>query len=235
MNLSLIISYYEAPEMLKEQIKHWEEYPPNVRIIVVDDHSIKHSAEPILIEYAGNVSCQVQLYRINQDIYQNTFGARNLGFHVVGEGEWVWNLDVDHVVPFESIQAFLDMQMSCKGCYYLPAREEVLSNVPKTVTKEIQRHSDTFILTRETFWKTGGYDEDLIGYYFNGAATKFRQTLKSIAKGVTVNHGVKTLFYPAGIIGDASPINSMEKKRYLGIQHPNKKPSVLQFQWDRLL
>lgn len=231
MKLTLILSYYEAPLMLKEQIKYWRKYSTDVRVIIIDDHSILYPAQSIL-ENADTGLASVELYRIKHDIFQNTFGARNLGFHLAGDNEWLWNTDIDHVVPMESIKAFVDMQNSTKGYYYLPIREIV---VDKQQTKLIQRHSDTFILTKETYWKTGGYDEDLTGFYFNGPAQRFRNALKHVAKGIPVNHGVKTLFYSAEVISDASPITNQEKVRFIGISPFNKKPTVLKFDWERIL
>ncbi len=230
MKLTLVITYYEAPLMLREQVKYWKDYSKDVRIIIIDDHSVLYPAKLILNDV--DIEATVELYRIDQDIFQNTFGARNLAFHLADDGEWIWNTDVDHVVPWESIAAFLDMQCNTKGYYYIPAREIVLDTEE---TKVIQRHSDTFILTKELYWKTGGYDEDLTGFYFNGPATRFRNALKHIAKGVPVNHGVKTLFYSTDLIKDASPISNQEKQRFIGISPFNKKPSVLKFNWERIL
>lgn len=232
MKLTLVISYYEAPLMLKRQIEYWREYSKDVTIIIIDDYSVHFPAKLILDKVKDSLQVSIELYQIQDDIYQNTFGARNLGFHVAKNNEWIWNLDIDHVVPWKSIISFFDMDLNAKGCYYLPAREIF---VARRTSKVIQRHSDTYILTKETYWKTGGYDEDLIGFYFNGPATRFRKVLKDVAKGFTVNHGVKTIFFNTDLIEDASPIRLMEKRRYDGLLPVNKPPSILKFNWERIL
>ena len=163
--VTLVFTYYEAPNMLREQIKYWVKYPKEiadrVKIIIVDDGSPEKSAEGVFWFFLSQIPdyLDISLYRIKENINQNTFGARNLAFTVAKEG-WVWNFDIDHVVPADSLLNLLEEGLSPEVCYF-PARRIMTS---LTKSDPMWRHLDTFIITREMFWRVGGYNEASTGY-----------------------------------------------------------------------
>lgn len=234
--LVIALSYYNAPLMLKEQIRHWQSYPEGlantVKVILIDDGSMISPAEKELKNHPSNLT--VELYRITKDIEQNIWGARNLAFHIasVEKVKWVLCLDIDHVLPSRGLDGFSDIRSDLsRECYYNPARYEK-SNIGMS---SIDSHRDSYLITPDMFWKVGGYDEDLNGYYYNGAAFKFRNGLSRVALKGNLSTKMYTLFYPSSVIEDASPLENIDKKSFKGVHDYQKKPSVLNFEWERVL
>lgn len=232
--LVIAISYYNAPLMLQEQIRCWQSYPEHlakqVKVILVDDGSMSHPAEKELQKHSIHIP--VELYRITKDIPQNIWGARNLAFHIasVEWAEWVICLDIDHILPSRGLDGFSTSKPDLvKGVYYHPTRYQK----EEVGMSQIHKHLDSYLMTPELFWKVGGYDESLTGYYYNGAALRFRTSLSKIAKGELLKK-MHTLFYPSSIVSDASPLEDVEKKSFKGV-HTQDKPSVLNFEWERVL
>ena len=233
--LVLALSYYNTPLMLAEHIKTWEQYPDElvekIKIILVDDGSMTHPAEKELKLF--NLKVTVELYRITKDIPQNIYGVRNLAFHIASvEGaKWVMCTDLDHVLPSRGLDGFHEVKGGLTSDnYYSPYRY----GKDRNGIYPMSRHLDTYVMSPELFWKTGGYDEDLTGYYYNGAALYFRKKLNQISLGVPLPK-VYTIFYSSDIVSDASPLSSVEKKVFTGEYSEKKKPSVLNFEWERVL
>ena len=238
--ITLVFTYYENPEMLRQQVIYWRGYlkkiADRVKIIIVDDGSTNYLAENEFNKfnkYTTLSGLDVSLYRIKEDIYQNTVGARNLGFTQAPEG-WVFNLDMDHIVPSESMENLLQqLDGLCPSCYYLPDRRAMV-NLDEY--KNIWRHSDTFIMQRKTFWKIGGYNERYVGYYYNGPCLMFRRAAQRISKQKELEN-VWTLLFGPDVIGDASPLFNTEKKK-LGehINYNQYNPiEPLQFNWEQII
>lgn len=233
--LVLTLTYYNAPLMLREQLKYWQEYPEElgseIKVILIDDGSYLLSAEKILRENPTKIT--VELYRITKDIPQNTFGARNLAFHIASvEGaKWVLCTDIDHALPSRGLDGFLELKPTLSPAfYYHPNRyEKQLKGITPLST-----HLDSYLITPELYWKAGGYDEDLTGYYYNGPALHFRIALSKISKGIEIEK-LYTIFYPSSIISDASPLEGQERKVFKSSYSDKKKPSVLNFEWERVL
>jgi hypothetical protein len=230
----IAFTYYNSPLMLQEQVRNWKQYVPkdiDIKIIVIDDGSMVYPADHEL--YKEVFKIPVQLYRITKDIPQNVWGARNLAFHLanIEQAKWVLILDIDHVLPSAGLD---DLQSVCRkldtSFFYHPYRYER----GKEGDIQIHKHSDTFLMSPDLFWKVGGYDEDLLGYYYNSAASHFRASINRVSKGIDLE-SVFTIFYPSSFISDASPLEKEEKTTFKGSYKKNKKPNVLNFDWDRIL
>ncbi len=226
--ITIATTYYDNPLMLTEQIKYWLEYPDHVKekvkIIVIDDGSPNYPAE----DYLQGHKLHIDLIRIKQDIFQNTVGARNLAF-TYADG-WVWNIDLDHVIPWQSMEEVLNMQLD-PNKYYIPARRGMLDNgshIP------MGRHSDTFIIDKALFWQARGYNEEFVEYYYNGPVSLFRESLKRFAEMVELDK-VHVLYFAPEIIPDASPLDGKEKKKSqydARLLYPHK---TLKFDYERVL
>jgi len=138
----------------------------------------------------------IQLYRIQENIPWNHGGARNLAFDQMGEG-WAVLTDIDHVLPKDSMRALLSMKL-VPGTVYKPARFRMLNRVD---SEEINRHCDSFILTREMFWKIGGFDEHFSGYW-NGVSGPFKTAIKRYSRLTKIDN-VWLLVYGVDVVEDA--------------------------------
>lgn len=169
--VTLIVPYYEQPQFFARQLAHWAAYPDDVArhlsIIVVDDGSPHRHADAV----PQPPLADIRLFRIEQDVRWNWLAARNIGFHHARDG-WCLVTDMDHVVPVETLRACVYGIRDAGVAYGFSRRERT--------GQAIHSHSASFLMTRGVFWKTGGYDETLSGYY--GTDGDFRRRLATVAR-----------------------------------------------------
>lgn len=152
--LTIVWPYYENPAFLRAQVATWWDWPGDlqaaVSAIVVDDGS------PVPAELPPSLPFPVRLFRIDVDIRWNWLAARNIGAHHAADG-WLLLTDMDHVVPAPTLRAIVYGQHD-PAVVYAFARQE---HTGAAVTP----HSASFLMTRAMFWRIGGYDERLSGFY----------------------------------------------------------------------
>ncbi len=225
--ITLVITYYDAPEMLGQQMKYWCYYPDGVKIILVDDGSPNYPAEEVFKEIDLSGLDEVELYRVKEDIFQNLAGARNLGFSRAGG--WVINTDIDHVIPPSTMTELIGMDLTPGYCYAF-GRLRMKDNAG---TEPMHRHQDTYMIRKEIFDGIGGYDEDYVGYYYNASSFAFKQAIKR-ATVLRMLKDQKILYFGPDVIKDASPLLNQEKKRMEYVKF-NKRPiDPLRFEWEEV-
>jgi hypothetical protein len=217
--------------MLDRHIEEWSEYriKDKFRAIVVDDGSSK---DPALDHLGGvDVGFPIELYRINVDIPWNQDGARNLGMHHA-DG-WCLITDMDHLLNVKNAKKL--------------ATREVDQTLYYTLQRELQGgeryhpHPNTYFLTRDTYWKAGGYDESFRGYY--GSDSVFQRQLEDTAE--THKLPIALTLFKRDDIADASTTNYGRKNTEYHIANnpdlllrrktcPGPIPP-LNFDWERLL
>lgn len=157
-SFTLIMPYYENPVTLAAHVRRWEGWPPELREriegIVVDDGSPGHPASRVLQGIWQPFP--LRLFRINADVRWNWLAARNLAFDRAGAG-WCLVTDIDHAVPVETVAALISGGHDPEVIYRFSRAEHSGHSIPP--------HPNSWFLTKEMFWRTGGYDEALSGYY----------------------------------------------------------------------
>lgn len=152
--VTLIYPYYCNREFFQRQVSGWATYPESLRAnlsaIIVDDGSPQPAALPERLPFP------MRLFRIEVDRRWNWLAARNIGFHHASGG-WCLVTDMDHVIPLNTIRACLYGNHD-PGTIYGFSRKEHSG-------EDIAPHPNSWFLTREMFWKVGGYDETLSGHY----------------------------------------------------------------------
>lgn len=152
--LTLVYPYYCNPIFLQAQLQGWDSYPPMIRphvsVMLVDDGSPQPAVLP------DSLPVPIRLFRIEQDIRWNWLAARNIGMHYAADG-WCLLTDMDHVVPISTLRHVIYGQLD-PSVIYVFSRIEHNGEV-------IGPHSASFLMTRELFWRIGGYDERLSGHY----------------------------------------------------------------------
>jgi len=195
--------------MLKRQVQEWNKYPEGVTVICVDDGSpepalpiIEGAAccAPTKTGERRPPLHAIELYRINVDIPWNREGARNLGAHVATT-DWIVQLDIDHILPADAAAALLDFLNPAKRAqhaaplhdcsaltwYRFPRWRRGRADETRKKDRipddceygEIHPHVDSYLVRREIYWKTGGYDEDYAGAL--GGGNMFLRRLEKIA------------------------------------------------------
>jgi hypothetical protein len=228
-NVQIIMPYYENPKMLGFQIAAWDALPEEFRdkltVIIVDDGSPHCPALPVV--QAANPKVKIRVFRIDVDVRWNWLAARNLGMHQAVEG-WCFLTDMDHVLPMGTVKLLVEGVFNKEHIYRLLRHEHT--------GKVIAPHPNTWFFTREMFWKIGGYDEALSGYY--GTDGEFRRRCAATAPvKIMIGHIVRHEFQL-----DASTTHYERKqpedavvREMISARSKDWKPKTLSFPWSELL
>lgn len=208
-SLSVVVPFYRNPKMLERQIEKWKEYPDGISIIVVDDGS-PEPAEPIITANASpDLLKRIRLFRITVDIPWNREEARNLGA-MQCETEWLVHLDIDHVLPAEAATRLLGFETDDRCWYRFPRwrvgradetrRKDKLS--PDVAFGEIHPHVDSYLVTKDTYWKVGGYDLAFSGCL--GGGSDFLSRLQRVSELRLLSPEIHLHVYTRSEVPDAS-------------------------------
>lgn len=174
--ITMVYPYYENPRFLRRQIEGWRKWPEDLRALttlhLVDDGSPTVPAVSVLASIPQELlPFRTRLWRIDVDVRWNWLAARNIAMHHAAEG-WCLMTDMDHVVT-PAVASNLVAQAHDERCVYRFARRE--SN-----GRPIHPHPNSTFLTRAMFWRIGGYDERMSGYY--GSDGYWRRRIVAAAK-----------------------------------------------------
>lgn len=242
---TLIVPYYRNPKMLARQVREWNSYPEDVRIVVVDDGSPEAALPVIEEEAAPWIRYRLQLYRIEVDLPWNREGARNLGAKMASD-EWIVHVDIDHVLPVHAADALLQFKADPR-CWYRFPRWRVgradetrrKDRVPESAEfAQIHPHIDSYLVRRELYWEAGGYDEDFSGCL--GGGTEFLRRLERCAPVEIAPESVCLHVHTRHSVKDASDWSlsrdTTEGKRRARAKPAGSKPiSIIRFPWSRQL
>jgi glycosyltransferase involved in cell wall biosynthesis len=171
--IQFVYPYYENPKFFQTQLDTWCSYPTTLRekieVIVVDDGSPDSPAEDVLRGQA--FPYRLRLFRIEVDVRWNWLAARNIGMRHAAEG-WIVMTDMDHVIERDVALRLTTGQHDPNAIYIFSRREHN--------GKKIRPHPNSMLVTREMFWRIGGYDEALSGYY--GTDVDWRRRCATHAK-----------------------------------------------------
>jgi hypothetical protein len=227
--VTLIMPYYENHDTLAAHLARWREWPDEVRhyfqAIIVDDGSPNWPAHLVL---RGAVQpFPIRLFRIDVDIRWNWLAARNLAF-AQADGGWCFVTDIDHILPLETAGALVTGDHD-KGVIYRFARQEHTGEA-------IAPHPNSWFMTKDMFWKVGGHDEALSGYY--GTDGEYR---RRAAKTAPIRILTDRLIRQEHV-GDSSTTRYLRKQpqdvavtRIISARQPGWKPKTLSFPWHEVM
>jgi hypothetical protein len=231
--LSIIIPYYNAPGMLARQLQEIAKYPPQLKVVVVDDGSAVPAEVPDWIE----------LYRIDQDIPWNRGGARNLGAHVA-QTDWLVHVDIDHILPTDAAWNLLDFDPK-PGCWYRFPRYRIgeadetrnKDGIPREAAfGKIHPHMDSYLVSRADYWKCGGYDEDYSGCL--GGGTPFTKLLTNMSPPKLLPEPIRLHVHTRSSVPDSSVSGlSRDKTEYSRRYRAKglvKAVNPLRFEWRKV-
>jgi Glycosyltransferases involved in cell wall biogenesis len=179
--ISLVMPYYRNPGQLSLQyaeMTRWTKMAKaQIEVIIVDDGS----PEPAIDVERSEGLPELRIFRVREDRPWWQHGARNIGAHEA-HGPWLLLTDIDHVLTASAAAALLKRigHLDAQTAYFLH-RIEADTGLP-TVSAKGQRkpHPNSFVMTRDLFWRVGGYDEDYCGIY--GTDGLFKTRLFATAK-----------------------------------------------------
>lgn len=245
MILTIIMPFYDNAGMLRLQYEGWRSWPEKLKrrtkIILVDDGSPEPAAN---VERLDDLP-EVEIYRVTEDRPWHQHAARNLGADRAGQG-WMLLTDMDHVLTADAARSLfkaMDKGRLDASTIYMLDRVEADTGLPTLNNHGLPKpHPNSFVVTRETYWKIGGYDEDYCGVY--GTDGLFKERAFRIArKGHLV---VPLTRYWRDIVEDASTRTLARKEgrepgakqriwRDKAARGDANKVTVLNFPWERVL
>lgn len=194
--------YYMNPGMLALQYGQWaswsDKLKAQVSVIIVDDGS----PEPAVYVPRPEGLPHLSIYRVLKDMPWHQHGARNLGADRAPKEGWLLLTDMDHVLnevnASKLIKRFAKLDMNKA---YMLGRVE--ANTGKVTTKDgvPKPHPNSFVMTRDTYWEIGGYDEDYCGIY--GTDSMYRERVLRRA-GMALLSDIQLVRYWNDLVHDAS-------------------------------
>ena len=180
--VTFIYPYYCNRDFLRVQLSWWWTFPAHLRqhlaAIIVDDGSPEKPAEDVLKGYAQPFP--IRLFRIEDDVRWNWLAARNIGAHQARSARkahepemWLLLTDMDHVVPQTTAEAVVYGKHDPSLVYAFDRINPEGKRVKKD-GKPLGPHSASFLMTGQTYWKIGGYDETASGFYGNDGPYRAR-------------------------------------------------------------
>lgn len=244
--LTLVLPFYLNSEMLSLQYRNWLSWPGKhrnrLKVIIVDDGSPEGPAANVPRPYGLP---DIQIYRVLEDRPWHQHAARNLGAHVAPDG-WMLLTDMDHLLSPDSAALLfkaMDKGGLDEGTVYMLDRVEADTGLP-TLGKDDQPkpHPNSFVMTRDMYWRIGGYDEDYCGMY--GTDRLFRERVYSVADRGHLH--IPLTRYWRDLVPDASTTTLLRKEgREPGAKERIRREKaargeadvvkVLQFPWERVL
>lgn len=190
MMLSLVVPFYLNSGMLAIQYAEWQRWSAKakaqIEIVIVDDGS----PEPALDVERPDGLPRLSIYRVTEDRPWHQHAARNLGAKVA-EAPWLLLTDMDHVLTAQAADALLKRlgRLDSSTAYFLH-RIEADTQRPTLGKGGVPKpHPNSFVMSRDLYWRVGGYDEDYCGVYGTDGLFKarlFQQAVKGFLKHVSL-------------------------------------------------
>lgn len=229
-DVQLIYPYYENPMFFARQLELWSSYAQDLRerlsVIVVDDGSPTTPAIEVVRQRV--IPFRFRLFRIGVDVRWNWLAARNIGMHHALEG-WCALTDMDHMFTELNFRTIIS-GVHDERIIYRFSRYDADGG-------KIHPHPNSMLMTREMFWKVGGYDERLSGFY--GTDGDWRRRCSATAKILTLNTWLRRHEHE----GDSSTIRYLRKQPEDARKKPllearkrvkSWRPKVLSFPYEEV-
>jgi hypothetical protein len=206
-------TYYDEPELLKEQMKLWERYPYQIEIILIDDGSQKYPAFEILKDYNRP---DFQLWKVDEDLGFNSHGCRNLIANLSSSDNILF-MDIDcHMSP-ENVAFLKTCKFNKKSIYKF-----AMYSSPSFSYTSFPGHPNVFIVNKETFWEAGGYDESFTGHHYGDREFMVRLGMITETRQISSSLGINVVRGGRKSIEDPTVDKTVYDNTHMIIKHPIK-------------
>jgi hypothetical protein len=173
-DITVVMTWYGQQDLLLQQVRFYadmaEKYHHRPKVIIMNDSNGPERTyfHECINAYKGAFDIQ-GVDVVSNDIGFNSHTCRNLGVKIA-KTDWVWLMDVD-CFEQEDIYHYMRFEKELDdGMFYVPKADmdypedmtsyELLD--PKGLIKYVT-HPNSWIMTKECFWSTGGYDIEFCG------------------------------------------------------------------------
>ena len=171
--LSIIIPVLNSHEIFRRQLIHFKNMnlPDEVEIIIMDDGSDTPLTDEIGVK-------NLRIIPTNDTRQWTSSIARNTAARLHAKGDYFLMTDIDYIIPKEAIYAGLaftgdkmrfrrEFAILDENGTFIQDEETLLKwgLLPERIKSrgfKISPHPNNFVISKEVFWKIGGYDEELI-------------------------------------------------------------------------
>lgn len=183
--MTFLMLYYEEPSYLSHQVNEWLSWSKETRgrfkFLIIDDGSRPGlQAGELLRPHLELIKSKidVEVYRVDQDMCWNIAGARNLGAHLC-RTEYFYLGDSDLLVSDGLAKYMLEKVQDSENTLQQDGIRTLTYrfNRKRLDRDEFKIHPAVCIMSKSTYWYSGGADED--GFFTSG---KFRH--KAYRSGV---------------------------------------------------
>src|SRR5262245_16321505 len=221
---TLIMPYYDNPRMFREQCAHLAGLSADVRerlhLIICDDCSptcpvpLPNELQRVVFERpqedgfrtfeGGPVQAlglvSFQAFRVDVDVRWNWLTCRNIGAHHA-RTEWLLMTDIDHLLPENTARRIIEGPLDPKRAYRFKRLDA--PDMKPTLDRHGKEkpHPNTWLFTKATFERIGGYDERFSGFY--GSDGGFRDRVKATC-GEPIILPEPMIHVPREVVPDAS-------------------------------
>jgi len=156
-DVTVVMAYYENPNMLQRQLANFAKMRAAIKehleYVIVDDGSPKHPAGTDLIP----IDYKLQIHRMGVDIRWNQDACRNLGAKEARH-KWLLLTDMDHLIPEGTLGMMMDRHLNESSIYKF-------SRLDDETFEPYKPHPNSWFMTKDMYFKVGGYDERFAGLY----------------------------------------------------------------------
>lgn len=164
--ITINLSYYnQDKEIVLKHLKYWNSFDPKIKefftFFIIDDCS-KIPINNIITKQDIN-DLDVVLYRVEDDLYCNIGGVRNLGAKECST-PWYVIIDMDTIIDPELGYNILKLALeNMDNNFAFKFNRKVLNN--SNHPKNNHLHPAVCLIRLCDYWNIGGCDEDLVGFY----------------------------------------------------------------------
>lgn len=224
-HVTIVLPFYEAHEFLATHLQAWWMYSDTIKrhlsAVIVDDGS----PEPLCP--IRSRPFPIRVFRIGVDVPWNWLAARNIGAHHAPDG-WLLMTDMDHVLPADTAHALIYGKHDPSIVYAFSRREHT--------GEPVNPHSASFFMTRQMFWRIGGYDERLSGVYGTDGAYRKRvmsQTWIRVLENELIRYEYVADSSVTRYERKTARMRELRRKRFASVP-PGSAPKVLSFPYSEV-
>lgn len=157
IKISVVYPFYNNLHLVYKQFELFSKFDKDLlkqlELVLVDDCS----SDKLDISKFKSTNLNISIYQIKTNIKWNQGGAHNLG-NTKAKGEWIFNLDIDHILTEEMLQILVNMDKEKDMVYYF-------NRYLKDEKYKLKSAPNIYLMRKKVFTNLSGYDEDFCGHY----------------------------------------------------------------------